>query len=50
MFLMKNLGAKRVLEDGTLGGYLAIWIGVVEVLPADEELIIFECVEKNTEA
>ncbi|KAI6151279.1 O-methyltransferase-domain-containing protein [Pisolithus tinctorius] len=39
------IGAKRVLEVGTLGGYSTIWIG--QGLPEDGELITLEISEVN---
>jgi len=38
--LLRAIGARRVLELGTLGGYSAIWIG--RALPADGRLITIE--------
>ncbi|KAI6103738.1 O-methyltransferase-domain-containing protein [Pisolithus croceorrhizus] len=39
------IGAKRVLEVGTLGGYSTIWMG--QALPEDGELIALEISEVN---
>ena len=38
--LAKMIGAKRMLEVGTLGGYSAIWLG--RALPEDGELVSIE--------
>jgi predicted O-methyltransferase YrrM len=38
--LVQALGARRVLEIGTLGGYSAIWMG--RALPADGRLLTLE--------
>lgn len=38
--LLRAIGAKRVLEVGTLGGYSAIWMA--RALPADGELLSIE--------
>lgn len=38
--LLRAIGARRVLELGTLGGYSAIWMG--RALPADGRLITIE--------
>ncbi|KZT66129.1 S-adenosyl-L-methionine-dependent methyltransferase [Daedalea quercina L-15889] len=38
--LVRSVGAKRVLEIGTLGGYSAIWMG--RALPEDGEVITCE--------
>ncbi|KAK7460978.1 hypothetical protein VKT23_008906 [Stygiomarasmius scandens] len=43
--LAKSLGAKRILEVGTLGGYSTIWLG--RALPEDGELITLEVNEKH---
>ncbi|KAF7328162.1 tRNA threonylcarbamoyladenosine dehydratase [Mycena venus] len=43
--LASSIGAKRILEVGTLGGYSAIWLA--RALPADGELITLECNEKH---
>jgi predicted O-methyltransferase YrrM len=39
-FLIKAVGARRVVEIGTLGGYSGIWIA--RALPADGQLITLE--------
>lgn len=38
--LAKLIGARRILEIGTLGGYSGIWLG--RALPADGELVTLE--------
>ena len=38
--LAMSIGAKRILEIGTLGGYSAIWLA--RALPADGKLISLE--------
>lgn len=38
--LVKLMGAKRVLEVGTLGGYSTIWLA--KALPADGEIVTLE--------
>ncbi|ESK89380.1 o-methyltransferase family 3 [Moniliophthora roreri MCA 2997] len=43
--LAKAIGAKRILEVGTLGGYSAIWLA--RALPDDGELITLEKEEKH---
>lgn len=43
--LALSIGAKRVLEVGTLGGYSTIWMG--QGLPEDGELIALEISEAN---
>ncbi|KAK7033574.1 hypothetical protein VNI00_012798 [Paramarasmius palmivorus] len=43
--LAKALGAKRILEVGTLGGYSAIWLS--RALPADGELVTLEVDAKH---
>ncbi|KAK7444497.1 hypothetical protein VKT23_015178 [Stygiomarasmius scandens] len=43
--LAKSLGAKKILEVGTLGGYSTIWLG--RALPEDGELITLEINEKH---
>ena len=45
--LVKTLGARRVLEVGTLGGYSAIWMA--RALPADGHLISLELDPKHAE-
>ena len=42
-----SIGAKRILEVGTLGGYSAIWLS--RALPADGELISLELEPHNAE-
>ena len=42
-----SIGAKRILEVGTLGGYSAIWLA--RALPADGELISLEIDPRNAE-
>jgi len=41
--LIKSIGAKRVLEVGTLGGYSAIWLA--KALPPDGKLVTLELEE-----
>ncbi|KAH9946182.1 S-adenosyl-L-methionine-dependent methyltransferase [Epithele typhae] len=41
----RAIGAKRVLEVGTLGGYSAIWLA--RALPADGEVVTMEVDEKH---
>jgi predicted O-methyltransferase YrrM len=43
----KTMGAKRVLEIGTLGGYSAIW--TARALPADGHLISLEASPRHAE-
>ncbi|EEB99719.1 hypothetical protein MPER_00540, partial [Moniliophthora perniciosa FA553] len=43
----KSIGAKRVLEVGTLGGYSTIWLG--RALPENGELITLELEEKHAQ-
>ncbi|THV02189.1 S-adenosyl-L-methionine-dependent methyltransferase [Dendrothele bispora CBS 962.96] len=43
--LAKSIGAKRILEVGTLGGYSTIWLG--RALPEDGELFTLEINEKH---
>ncbi|KAJ7859770.1 O-methyltransferase-domain-containing protein [Mycena olivaceomarginata] len=43
--LASSIGAKRILEVGTLGGYSTIWLA--RALPADGELITLEYSEHN---
>ncbi|KII91669.1 hypothetical protein PLICRDRAFT_51805 [Plicaturopsis crispa FD-325 SS-3] len=43
--LARSIGAKRVLEVGTLGGYSSIWMA--RALPDDGELVTLELVEKH---
>ncbi len=42
-----SIGAKRILEVGTLGGYSAIWLG--RALPADGKLVSLEIDPRNAE-
>ncbi|KAL5511834.1 hypothetical protein ACEPAH_5052 [Sanghuangporus vaninii] len=41
----RSIGAKRILEIGTLGGYSTIWLG--RALPVDGKLITLEISEKH---
>jgi len=43
--LALSIGAKRILEVGTLGGYSTIWLA--QALPEDGKLITFELSEKH---
>ncbi|KAF9262235.1 O-methyltransferase family 3 protein [Marasmius fiardii PR-910] len=43
--IAKSIGAKRILEVGTLGGYSAIWLS--RALPADGELLTLELEAKH---
>ena len=45
--LALSIGAKRIVEVGTLGGYSAIWMA--RALPADGELVTLEIDPKNAE-
>ncbi|KAJ7613640.1 O-methyltransferase family 3 protein [Mycena polygramma] len=45
--LVTSIGAKRILEVGTLGGYSTIWLA--RALPADGELITLEYSEKHAQ-
>lgn len=45
--LALSIGARRIVEVGTLGGYSAIWMA--RALPADGELITLEIDPKNAE-
>ncbi|KAJ7176305.1 O-methyltransferase family 3 protein [Mycena crocata] len=45
--LVSSIGAKRVLEVGTLGGYSTIWLA--RALPDDGELITLELSEKHAQ-
>jgi len=48
LYLMaRMIGAKRILEVGTLGGYSAIWLA--RALPADGELITLEYDPKHAD-
>jgi predicted O-methyltransferase YrrM len=45
--LAKGMGARRILEIGTLGGYSTIWLA--RALPADGKLITLELEQKHAE-
>jgi predicted O-methyltransferase YrrM len=45
--LALSIGAKRIVEVGTLGGYSAIWMA--RALPADGELVTLEIDPRNAE-
>ena len=45
--LARMIGAKRILEIGTLGGYSSIWLG--RALPADGRLLSLELSPKHAE-
>lgn len=45
--LAKSIGARQILEFGTLGGYSTIWLG--RALPADGRLISLEAEPRNAE-
>ena len=45
--LAMSIGAKRILEIGTLGGYSAIWMA--RALPADGKLVSLEIDPRNAE-
>jgi len=45
--LAKSIGAERILEFGTLGGYSTIWLG--RALPATGRLITLEAEPRNAE-
>jgi predicted O-methyltransferase YrrM len=45
--LLSSIGARRVLEVGTLGGYSAIWMA--RALPDDGELVSLEIEQKHAE-
>jgi caffeoyl-CoA O-methyltransferase len=45
--LLASIGARRVLEVGTLGGYSAIWMA--RALPADGELVSIEIEPRHAE-
>jgi predicted O-methyltransferase YrrM len=47
MLLAKMVGAKRILEVGTLGGYSTIWLA--RALPEGGKLITLEANEKHAE-
>ncbi len=47
MILALAVGARRILEIGTLGGYSTIWMA--KALPADGRLISLEIVPRNAE-
>lgn len=48
LYLMAlSIGAKRILEVGTLGGYSAIWMA--RALPADGELVTLEIDPKHAD-
>ncbi len=47
MLLAQTLGARRILEVGTLGGYSTIWLA--RALPADGRLISLELDPKHAE-
>jgi predicted O-methyltransferase YrrM len=47
MLLAKSVGAKRILEIGTLGGYSTIWLA--RALPPDGELVSLEYEAKHAE-
>jgi predicted O-methyltransferase YrrM len=48
LYLMAlSIGARRILEIGTLGGYSAIWLA--RALPADGELISLEIDPRNAD-
>lgn len=46
--LLRAIGARRVLEVGTLGGYSGVWIA--RALPADGRLVTVEGSEKHAAA
>jgi len=43
--IIKSIGAKRIVEVGTLAGFSAIWMA--KALPEDGELVTFELQEKH---
>lgn len=43
--LLRSIGAKRVLELGTLGGYSAIWLA--KALPDDGEVVTMELLDHH---
>ncbi|MGD9740545.1 MAG: O-methyltransferase [Bauldia sp.] len=45
--LARSVGAKRILELGTLGGYSTIWLA--RALPADGKVVTIEFAPKHTE-
>ena len=45
--LAKAIGARRILEVGTLGGYSSTWLG--RALPPDGKLVTFELSPKHAE-
>ena len=45
--LAMSIGAKRILEIGTLGGYSAVWMA--RALPADGKLVSLEIDPRNAE-
>lgn len=47
MILARAIGARRILEIGTLGGYSTIWLG--RALPPDGRLVTLEGVERHAE-
>src|ERR1700733_8814690 len=47
MLLAKSIGAKRILEVGTLGGYSTIWLA--RAVPEDGEVVTAELVPKHSE-
>ncbi len=47
MLLAQSVGAKRILEIGTLGGYSTIWLA--RALPADGKLVSLEYDPKHAE-
>ena len=47
MLLAQSIGARRILEVGTLGGYSTIWLG--RALPADGRLVSLEYDPKHAE-
>ncbi|MBS0333827.1 MAG: O-methyltransferase [Proteobacteria bacterium] len=47
MLLAQSIGARRILEIGTLGGYSTIWLA--RALPADGKLVSLEYEAKHAE-